>query len=68
MARARIVSEYAAVRPAPGLRGLVGGYSGYRLDGPPGRHHGLPSPYLTVVVCLSGELDVIGMPDPSVPG
>lgn len=56
------VSEYAWRRPAESLRGLVARYSGYRTVGPPGRHHGLPSGYLTVIVCLSGTLDVVELP------
>ncbi|MEV5407846.1 helix-turn-helix transcriptional regulator [Thermopolyspora sp. NPDC052614] len=64
MGRGEVISEYVVARPAPGLRGFVSEYAGYRMDGPPGRHHGLPSPYLTLVVCLSGDLDVVEMPDP----
>ncbi|MFI7617526.1 helix-turn-helix domain-containing protein [Nonomuraea terrae] len=59
--------EYAWSRAAPTLRGLVSGYSGYRTHGPPGVHHGLPSGHLTVVVCLSGTLDVVGVPGPPRP-
>jgi AraC-like DNA-binding protein len=44
--------------PAPGLRGLVS-YHGYDLRGlPPGRHRGLPSPYLTFVVTFGPALEL----------
>ncbi|PZG23703.1 AraC family transcriptional regulator [Nonomuraea aridisoli] len=59
--------QYAWSRAAPALRGLVSGYSGYRTHGPPGVHHGLPSGHLTLVVCLSGTLDVVGVPGRSGP-
>ncbi|MFA1548793.1 helix-turn-helix domain-containing protein [Actinomadura chokoriensis] len=54
------MSEYVWRRAAPVLRGLVSGYSGYRWSGAPGLHHGLPSTHLTVVICLSGTLDLVG--------
>ncbi|WP_433239099.1 helix-turn-helix domain-containing protein [Streptosporangium sp. CA-135522] len=57
------VSEYGRSRPAPVLRRFVSGYTGYRLVGPPGLHQGLPSAHLTLVVCLSGTVDVVSMPD-----
>jgi AraC-like DNA-binding protein len=54
------MSEYVWRRAAPELRGLVSGYSGYRWSGVPGLHHGLPSPHLTLVICLSGTVDFVG--------
>ena len=48
--------------PAPALRGLVS-YHGYDLRGhAPGRHRGLPSPYLTFVVTFGPGL-VLERPD-----
>jgi AraC-like DNA-binding protein len=48
-----LIMERAEVRPPAPLRPLVARYSGYRYEGlPPGTHHGLPSPYLTVVISL----------------
>jgi AraC-like DNA-binding protein len=45
--------ERAEVTPPARLLPLVARYSGYRYEGlPPGTHHGLPSPYLTVVLSL----------------
>ncbi|MDP9864546.1 MULTISPECIES: helix-turn-helix domain-containing protein [Streptosporangium] len=55
--------EYGQCRPAPVLRRSVSRYTGYRITGPPGLHHGLPSGHLTLIVCLSGTLDVVAMPD-----
>ena len=50
---AEVVAEHAEVRPPAHLAGLVARYDGYRYEGlPPGVHHGLPSPYLTVVISL----------------
>lgn len=44
--------------PAPPLRGLVS-YHGYDLRGhAPGRHRGLPSPYLTFVVTFGPRLEL----------
>jgi AraC-like DNA-binding protein len=53
------VWESVAARPRPALRAAVAGVSGYRQDGgAPGRHRGLPSPYLTVVLPLDRPLQV----------
>jgi AraC-like DNA-binding protein len=47
------VMEHADVTPPARLAPLVAHYSGYRYEGlPPGVHHGLPSPYLTIVISL----------------
>lgn len=54
--------------PRPQLRPLVAGYSGYRVDGAePGIHRGLPSRYLTIIVTLSGTVDLSALPDPAQP-
>ncbi|MFC4910955.1 AraC family transcriptional regulator [Actinomadura gamaensis] len=57
-------AEYVRYRPAAALRPWVSGGAGYRMDGPPGRHQGLPSGRLTLIFCLSGSVDVVRMPDP----
>ncbi|WP_344941993.1 helix-turn-helix domain-containing protein [Sphaerisporangium flaviroseum] len=51
--------------PAPGLRPLISHYHGYHeRDAPPGRHRGLPSPYLTIIVTLDDPLTIAAHPDP----
>ena len=60
-----VLDEYAIGRPSPRLRPLVGFYTGYRQRGlPPGRHRGLPSPYLTLIFTLDDPLVVAAHPDP----
>jgi AraC-like DNA-binding protein len=60
------VSESARAAPAAPLRGLIAWYSGYRqAGGPPGRHRGLPSPYLTLIITLDDPLTVAAHPDPA---
>jgi AraC-like DNA-binding protein len=50
------------------LRPLVSWYSGYReADAPPGRHRGLPSPWLTLIVTLDDPLVISEHPDPHQP-
>jgi AraC-like DNA-binding protein len=62
------VSESAQAAPAAPLRGLIAWYSGYRQEGvPPGRHRGLPSPYLTLIITLDDPLTVSAHPDPADP-
>ncbi|MDX6335312.1 MAG: hypothetical protein QOG05_2652 [Streptosporangiaceae bacterium] len=62
------VSESARAAPAAPLRGLVAWYSGYRQEGgPPGRHRGLPSPYLTLIITLDDPLTISAHPDPADP-
>ncbi len=62
------MSESAQAAPAAPLRGLVAWYSGYRQEGvPPGRHRGLPSPYLTLIITLDDPLTVSAHPDPADP-
>ncbi|MFY1688309.1 helix-turn-helix domain-containing protein [Plantactinospora sp. WMMB782] len=61
-------SEFLGRRPAPALRPYLAGYVGYRDSGvPPGRHRGLPSPYLTLIVTLDDPLVVAAHPDPTTP-
>ncbi|WP_405875686.1 helix-turn-helix domain-containing protein [Streptomyces sp. NBC_00005] len=59
------VDEAVRAVPAPPLRGLVGWYSGYRQRGiPHGRHRGLPSPWLTLIITLDEPLSMAAHPDP----
>lgn len=52
-------------RAAPALAPFVERYVGYRYEGyAPGRHQGLPSRHLTVVVSFDSPLRVTSMPDP----
>jgi AraC-like DNA-binding protein len=60
-----VVNEHLRVRPGPGVRAVVAGYSGYRTAGQaPARHRGLPSPYLTLIFTLDEPLMIAGHPDP----
>jgi AraC-like DNA-binding protein len=60
------VSESVRGAPAAPLRGLLSGYSGYRQEGvQPGRHRGLPSPFLTLIITLDDPLTVARHPDPA---
>jgi AraC-like DNA-binding protein len=62
------IVDAAVGRPAPPLRPFVTRYTGYWLDGlPPGRHQGLPSGHLTVVVSLGPPVDLTVLPDPAQP-
>lgn len=62
------ILEFVRWRPAPPLRPLVVWYTGYRSVGiPPGRHRGLPSPHLTLIVALDDPLIVAAHPDPRTP-
>ncbi len=55
-------------RPRAPLTSLVGGYTGYRIEGAePGVHRGLPSRYLTFIVTLDSTVDLASMPDPAQP-
>ncbi|GAA0235805.1 helix-turn-helix domain-containing protein [Cryptosporangium japonicum] len=64
-----MIDEAVQARPAPALRPYVAWYSGYRQVGiAPGRHRGLPSPYLTLVVTIDEPLVVEAHPDPAQPG
>jgi AraC-like DNA-binding protein len=58
-----LIMERAEMTPPARLRPLVARYSGYRYEGlPPGTHHGLPSPYLTVVISLGKPTRTAVMP------
>ena len=61
-------SEHRVARPAPPLQTLVRRYIGYRYSGlGPGRHLGLPSPDLTLVISLGPATELAVMPDPRHP-
>jgi AraC-like DNA-binding protein len=63
-----MVLESARHRPPDVLRPLVAWYSGYReVDGPPARHRGLPSPWLTLIITLDDPLTISEHPDPYQP-
>jgi AraC-like DNA-binding protein len=58
------VNEHLVARPSPALRSYVAHYSGYRQRGlAPGRHRGLPSPYLTLILTLDEPLVIAAHPD-----
>jgi AraC-like DNA-binding protein len=60
-----VVDEYVQARPSAALRPFVAFYSGYRQRGvAPGRHRGLPSPYLTLIFTWDEPLVVAAHPDP----
>jgi AraC-like DNA-binding protein len=59
-------AEWVSAAPAPPLRSMVGRYIGYRLDGfPPTIHRGLPSRYLTFIVSIGDDIDVVRQADPA---
>ncbi|MFE1300331.1 helix-turn-helix domain-containing protein [Streptomyces sp. NPDC058733] len=63
------VDEALHAAPAPPLRSLVGWYSGYRQRGVAhGRHLGLPSPWLTLILTLDEPLSIAAHPDPRAAG
>jgi len=63
-----VVDEHARYVPPQPLRRYVAGYTGYRQRGvPPGRHRGLPSPYLTLIFTLDEPLTIAAHPDPGQP-
>lgn len=51
-------------RPAPPLRPYIDSYVGYRQDGPPAIHRGLPSRHLTCIVSIGERIDVTAQTDP----
>ncbi len=62
------LDEGAYVLPTPALRPHIAWYGGYRQAGlAPGRHRGLPSPYLTLIVTFDEPLTVARHPDPTCP-
>lgn len=60
----RVAAAGMARLPAPHLRRYLGWYHGYRIVGPPGRHRGLPSPFLTLIITLDAPLVLAAHPDP----
>ncbi len=57
------VHEQVVGEPAPGLRGIVIRYVGYRLAGfEAGVHIALPSPNLTFVVTIDDPLQMVALP------
>ena len=63
-----VVNEQAWRGPAPGLRGLVDFYTGFRQAGvEPARHRGLPSPALTLIFTLDDPVVLAAHPDPAQP-
>ena len=63
-----VVDESVRSLPAPALRPFIAHYSGYRQAGvEPGRHRGLPSPYLTLIFTLDEPLTLAAHPDPGQP-
>ena len=65
---AGIVDEHCRQRPAGPLHPYVAHYTGYRQRGvPPGRHRGLPSPFLTLIFTLDEPLVILAHPDPRQP-
>jgi AraC-like DNA-binding protein len=54
--------EMVTGTPAPPLRSCIHRYRGYRTDGPPGTHRGLPSPRLTFIISLDEPVDIARMP------
>lgn len=58
-------SEWLTGRPSPVLASVVDRYVGYRLTGfPAGVHRGLPSRFLTMIVSIGAEIDVVAQTDP----
>ena len=65
---AGIVDEHCRQRPAGPLHPYVAHYTGYRQRGvPPGRHRGLPSPFLSLIFTLDEPLVILAHPDPRQP-
>ncbi|GJF30658.1 AraC family transcriptional regulator [Kitasatospora sp. NE20-6] len=60
-----VVDESAGGRPAGPMAGHAAWYTGYRQAGlVPGRHRGLPSPFLTLIFTLDDPLTVSVHPEP----
>jgi AraC-like DNA-binding protein len=54
-----VIAEHVTARPAPPLRTLVRGYTGYRQEGfAPGLHRGLPGAGLTLVIPIGAPLSM----------
>ncbi|SNS87781.1 helix-turn-helix domain-containing protein [Rhodococcoides kyotonense] len=57
------VSDGARRAPSARLRPFLASYDGYRLSGfEPGRHIGMPSPYLTVILAIGEKLEIAESP------
>lgn len=57
-------SEYLIRQPVPALAAYIERYIGYRLLGfPPGVHRGVPGRYMTLIVSIGPEIDVIAQTD-----
>jgi AraC-like DNA-binding protein len=62
------LADQAQAPPAPPLAPYVRRYTGYRYRGlPAGRHLGLPSLDLTLVLGLDGPTTLLALPDPAQP-
>jgi len=65
---ADVLSEAVAIRATGPLAAVVGEHHGYRQRGvAPGRHLGLPSPFLTVIFTLDEPLRIAQHVDPAQP-
>jgi hypothetical protein len=65
---ADVLSEAVAIRATGRLGAVVGEHHGYRQRGvAPGRHLGLPSPFLTVIFTLDEPLRIAQHVDPAQP-
>jgi AraC-like DNA-binding protein len=63
-----VVDEHMWRVPAARLRPLVSWYAGFQQAGvAPGRHRGLPSPFLTFILMLDDPLVIEAHPDPRQP-
>lgn len=59
------VTEWVTRPPGGALAGFIERYVGYRLSGhPAGTHRGLPSRFMTFIVAIGDEIDVIAQTDP----
>ncbi|MEU9734314.1 helix-turn-helix domain-containing protein [Streptomyces sp. NPDC048002] len=58
--------EWVTAVPVPPLRPFIERYCGYRLTGfPPALHRGLPSRYMTFIVSIGDDIDVVAQTDPA---
>jgi AraC-like DNA-binding protein len=56
------LADSVAATPSLPLRSIVDRYRGYRIDGAPGIHRGLPSRHLTFIISLDEPVDIARMP------
>lgn len=59
--------ESVTATPVAPLRSIIGRYIGYRTEGLPGIHRGLPSRHLTFIISIADPVETIRMPDPRQP-